>query len=100
MAAESAVRVIFLGDSSSAVRSVSRLETDARVAEIARMMGGAAAGEKALASARELLDSSEAKGESERRKWPQKAQKTQKPKPQDLRTSRPQDLKASRRRDS
>ena len=79
--------------------SVSRLEPDARVAEIARMMGGAAAGEKALASARELLDSSEAKGESERRKWPQKAQKPQGSRPQDLRTSGPQDRKTSRRRD-
>lgn len=58
--------------------SVSQLEGDERVAEIARMMGGAAAGEKAMASARELLDGSRAKGESERRKRPQKAQKSQK----------------------
>jgi hypothetical protein len=39
------------------------------------MMGGAAAGEKALASARELLEATKAKGESERRKSPQKARK-------------------------
>ena len=58
------------------VTSVARLEADERVAEIARMMGGSAAGEKAMASARELLDASGAKGESERRKGPQKAQKT------------------------
>ena len=38
------------------VTSVSRLDGDERVAEIARMMGGAAAGEKAMESARELLD--------------------------------------------
>jgi len=50
------------------VTSVSRLEADERVAELARMMGGTAAGEKALASARELLDATKAKGESERRK--------------------------------
>jgi DNA repair protein RecN (Recombination protein N) len=48
--------------------SVSQLKGDERVAEIARMMGGAAAGEKAMESARELLDGSGAKGESERRK--------------------------------
>jgi DNA repair protein RecN (Recombination protein N) len=60
------------------VTSVTRLEGEERVAEIARMMGGAGAGEKAMASARELLDatgaasastnSRQAKGESERRK--------------------------------
>ena len=50
------------------VTSVSRLEADERVAELARMMGGAAAGEKALESARELLDTSEAKAKGERRK--------------------------------
>ena len=67
--------------------SVSRLNGDERVAEIARMMGGTAAGDKALASARELLDQlgpqtaqvvrmeSGAKGESERRKSSQKARK-------------------------
>jgi DNA repair protein RecN (Recombination protein N) len=56
--------------------SVSRLDGEERVAEIARMMGGAAAGEKALESARELLDTSRAKGESERRKRTKMAQKT------------------------
>jgi hypothetical protein len=40
------------------------------------MMGGAAAGGKAMESARELLEQSGAKGESERRKRPQMAQKT------------------------
>ena len=35
---------------------VTRLAGEARVAEIARMMGGSAAGVKALESARELLD--------------------------------------------
>jgi DNA repair protein RecN (Recombination protein N) len=57
------------------VTSVDRLSRDQRVVEIARMMGGEAAGEKALESARELLDITGAKGESERRKSPQKAQK-------------------------
>jgi DNA repair protein RecN (Recombination protein N) len=56
--------------------SVSQLKGEERVAEIARMMGGAAAGEKAMESARELLEQSGAKGESERRKRPQMAQKT------------------------
>jgi DNA repair protein RecN (Recombination protein N) len=54
------------------VTTVSRLDGEDRVAEIARMMGGSAAGEKALESARELLDSTaatdKAKGESKRRK--------------------------------
>ena len=50
------------------VTSVVRLNGEERVAEIARMMGGEAAGEKALESARELLDTRKAKGESERRK--------------------------------
>jgi DNA repair protein RecN (Recombination protein N) len=52
------------------VTSVTRLEGEERAAEIARMMGGAAAGEKAMASARELLETSgaKAKGERERRK--------------------------------
>jgi DNA repair protein RecN (Recombination protein N) len=50
------------------VTSVSRLDGEDRVIELARMMGGSAAGEKALASARELLDTTRAKGESERRK--------------------------------
>jgi DNA repair protein RecN (Recombination protein N) len=55
--------------------SVSQLEGDERVAEIARMMGGSAAGEKAIESARELLDKSGAKAKGERRKRPQMAQK-------------------------
>jgi DNA repair protein RecN (Recombination protein N) len=68
------------------VTSVSRLAHDDRVGEIARMMGGAVAGEKAIESAKELLERTGAKGESERRKspkaglkrpGPQKAQKTQ-----------------------
>lgn len=51
------------------VTSVNRLEHTQRVEELARMMGGAAAGEKALESARELLDkSSKAKAKGERRK--------------------------------
>jgi DNA repair protein RecN (Recombination protein N) len=81
--------------------SVSQLKGDERVAEIARMMGGAAAGEKAIESARELLEKSgpqtaqtgakgestdyadyadratKAKGESERRKATEKAEKAQ-----------------------
>ncbi len=59
------------------VTSVSRLDGDDRVAEIARMIGGSGAGEKALETARELLNTRKAKGESERRKRPQKAQKPQ-----------------------
>jgi len=55
------------------VTTVNRLSGDDRVTEIARMMGGSAAGEKALDSARELLDRTPqlhrartgAKGESE-----------------------------------
>jgi DNA repair protein RecN (Recombination protein N) len=50
------------------VTTVNRLNDEDRVVEIARMMGGAAAGEKAIGSARELLDATQAKGESERRK--------------------------------
>jgi DNA repair protein RecN (Recombination protein N) len=74
------------------VTGVTRLAGEDRVAEIARMMGGAAAGEKALASARELLDHAGAKGESERRKRPQKApkpgpQKAQMPGPQKAQSS-------------
>ncbi len=70
------------------VTSVTRLEGATRVSEIARMMGGAAAGEKAIGSARELLDTMTAKGESERRKAPQKARKTHAG-PQEPRASRP-----------
>jgi DNA repair protein RecN (Recombination protein N) len=50
------------------VTSVNRLTAEDRVEEIARMMGGAAAGEKALESARELLDNTGAKAKGERRK--------------------------------
>ena len=50
---------------SRTVTSVTRLTDDDRVAEVARMMGGSAAGVKALDSARELLGTSQAKGESE-----------------------------------
>ena len=50
---------------SRTVTSVTRLSAEARVAELARMMGGAAAGVKALESARELLDAAQAKGETE-----------------------------------
>ena len=54
------------------VTSVTRLDGEDRVTEIARMMGGAAAGEKALESARELLDNTsagrKAKAKGERRK--------------------------------
>ena len=58
------------------VTSVTRLDDDARVAEIARMMGGSAAGEKALESARELLDAMRAKAKGERRKRPEKPGKS------------------------
>jgi DNA repair protein RecN (Recombination protein N) len=50
------------------VTSVKPLTGEQRVEEIARMMGGAAAGEKAMESARELLDHSKAKAKGERRK--------------------------------
>lgn len=50
---------------SRTVTSVTRLTAEDRVPEIARMMGGSAAGVKALESARELLDSAQAKGEAE-----------------------------------
>jgi hypothetical protein len=55
------------------VTHVNRLQGDERVGEIARMMGGAAAGEKALESARELLDNMGAKAKGERRKSSQAA---------------------------
>ena len=48
---------------SRTVTSVTRLTDEDRVTEVARMMGGAAAGMKALESARELLGASQAKGE-------------------------------------
>ena len=69
------------------VTSVTRLNDEDRVVEIARMMGGSAAGEKALESARELLNTTEAKAKGERRK------SSKEPK-----TSRPQDLKTSQRK--
>lgn len=50
---------------SRTVTSVTRLTAEDRVPEIARMMGGSAAGVKALESARELLGTAEAKGEAE-----------------------------------
>jgi DNA repair protein RecN (Recombination protein N) len=65
-------------ESRRTVTRVARLADDDRVSEIARMMGGAAAGEKAQESARELLTASRAKAKGERRKSPQVAQKTQK----------------------
>lgn len=45
------------------VTTVARLDRDARVEELARMMGGANAGEQARAGALELLDRAGAKGE-------------------------------------
>jgi DNA repair protein RecN (Recombination protein N) len=45
------------------VTSVTRLERADRVDELARMMGGADAGERARAGAQELLDAAQAKGE-------------------------------------
>jgi len=50
---------------SRTVTSVTRLTGEHRVPEIARMMGGSAAGVKALESARELIDAAQAKGEAE-----------------------------------
>ncbi len=49
---------------SRTVTGVTRLSGEARAGEIARMMGGTSAGVKALASARELLDAAQAKGEA------------------------------------
>ncbi len=49
---------------SRTVTSVTRLTGEDRVPEIARMMGGSAAGVKALDSARELLETAQAKGET------------------------------------
>ncbi len=48
---------------SRTVTSVTRLDEEARAVEIARMMGGAGAGIKALESARELLGNAQPKGE-------------------------------------
>jgi len=50
---------------SRTVTSVTRLTAEDRVPELARMMGGSAAGAKALESARELLEAAQAKGEPE-----------------------------------
>jgi DNA repair protein RecN (Recombination protein N) len=61
------------------VTNVNRLSVEDRVQEIARMMGGAAAGERALDSARELLQNTGAKGESERRKSPKPQASSPKP---------------------
>ena len=55
-------------ESRRTVTRVARLAEDERVSEIARMIGGAAAGEKAHESARELLAASGAKAKGERRK--------------------------------
>lgn len=55
-------------ESRRTLTSVARLAAEDRVGEIARMMGGAAAGEKAQESARELLAASGAKAKGERRK--------------------------------
>jgi DNA repair protein RecN (Recombination protein N) len=65
-------------ESRRTVTRVARLAEEDRISEIARMMGGAAAGEKAQESARELLTASRAKAKGERRKSPPQAQKTQK----------------------
>ena len=45
------------------VTSVARLGDESRLVELARMMGGAGAGERALASARELIDGAKARDE-------------------------------------
>ncbi len=58
------------------VTSVTRLDVESRVAEIARMMGGSAAGEKSLESARELLEAAGAKAKGERRKSQEKGGKS------------------------
>ncbi len=60
------------------VTSVTRLEGDERAGEIARMMGGSAAGARALESARELLDNTWAKAKGERRKSTDRPKKSQK----------------------
>ena len=49
---------------SRTVTSVTRLADEDRAGELARMIGGSAAGVKALESARELLDAAQAKGET------------------------------------
>ena len=55
---------------SRTVTSVRRLDEESRVEELARMMGGADAGDRARASARELLEASGAKGETRKAKVP------------------------------
>lgn len=50
---------------SRTVTSVARLSNEDRIPELARMMGGSAAGVKAIESARELLETAQAKGEAE-----------------------------------
>ena len=74
------------------VTSVNRLANEDRVDEIARMMGGAAAGEKARESARELLEMTTAKAKGERRKSPRNARKER----MATGTSRPSDRRPSR----
>ncbi len=70
------------------VTRVSRLDGEERVKEMARMMGGAAAGARALESARELLDKSGAKAKGESESGPQTAQKAQNlPRPQKAQTT-------------
>jgi DNA repair protein RecN (Recombination protein N) len=74
------------------VTNVTTLDGEARVGEIARMMGGAAAGEKAMDSARELLSHAGAKAKGERRKSATEVTEAggrKASRPQDLRTSRP-----------
>ena len=53
---------------SRTVTSVARLDDAGRVEELARMIGGADAGDQARASARELLGAQRAKGERRKRK--------------------------------
>jgi DNA repair protein RecN (Recombination protein N) len=77
------------------VTNVTSLDGEERVVEIARMMGGGAAGDKAMASARELLSHTQAKGESERRKSATEITENGRRR----RSSRPQDLRTSRRQE-
>ncbi len=53
---------------SRTVTSVTRLDEEGRVEELARMIGGTNAGDQARRSARELLEASRAKGESPKRR--------------------------------
>ena len=61
------------------VTSVNRLTATSGSTEIARMMGGAAAGEKALESARELLDTHRGERRKRKAKVAQKARKRPRP---------------------